>query len=231
MAKTLAQLRAVARSKSDTTNRAAPADGDVNGYVNEGIKALYDLIISVDPSYYQKAETPDFSVSSTPTGNTHTLPADFYKERLLLLFPDTTQERPIFSIGIAERMTGRRGYTLDGSSLRIWPYMTAGQGPYRLIYTPKAPQLANDSDPLDATMDNWDDYPSLYAAVIIKRSREKDPTDLIGVPGADPRTQPGTLLAIEARVQAMAAMRQGEPEQAPRMRRRPWMNPDWDPDA
>lgn len=141
MAKTLAQLSAIVRQKSNTDGVAGGnqvvTDAELATYLNEAVKALYDLIVGVDSSYYQAGY--DFSLASSATGNVAALPADFYKERGLVLFPDTERETPVFSVPFAERTRGKLGYTLDGNNVRVFPWQLAGQGPWRLYYTPKAP--------------------------------------------------------------------------------------------
>jgi hypothetical protein len=139
MGKTLPQLVAVVRQKSNTDGVAGgnqvASDAELAGYINESVKALYDLIISVDSSYYESAY--DFTLANSPTGNVAALPPDFYKERGLVVFPDTERETPVFFVPFAERTRGKLGATLDGNSLRIFPWQLAGQGPWRLYYTPK----------------------------------------------------------------------------------------------
>lgn len=146
MGKTLAQLIAVVRQKTNTDGAAGGnqvvTDPELAGYINEAIRELYDLIISVDSSYYQSSY--DFTLSSSAVGNTTPLPADFYKERGLVVFPDTENETPVFFKPFAERLRGRLGATLDGNNLRVFPWQAAGQGPWRLYYTPKARTFAGD---------------------------------------------------------------------------------------
>lgn len=139
MGKTLAQLTAVVRQKSNTDGVAGGnqvvTDAELAGYLNEAVRALYDLIISVDSSYY---ESPyDFTLASSATGNIAALPADFYKERGLVLYPDTERETPVYFVPFAERTRGKLGATLDGNSVKVFPWQLAGQGPWRLYYTPK----------------------------------------------------------------------------------------------
>jgi len=141
MGKTLAQLNAIVRQKSNTDGVAGGnqvvTDAELAGYINEAVRQLYDLVISVDSSYY---ESPyDFTLASSATGNVATLPLDFYKERGLVLFPDTERETPVFFVPFAERTRGKLGATLDGNTLKAYPWQLAGQGPWRLYYTPKAP--------------------------------------------------------------------------------------------
>jgi hypothetical protein len=146
MGKTLAQLVAVVRQKTNTDGVAGGnqvvTDPELAGYINEAIRALYDLIVSVDSSYYQASY--DFTLTGAATGNVAALPADFYKERGLVIFPDTERETPVFFKPFAERLRGQLGATLDGNSVRVFPWQMAGQGPWRLYYTPKAPTFEAD---------------------------------------------------------------------------------------
>lgn len=139
MGKTLPQLVAVVRQKSNTDGvsggNQVVTDTELAGYINEAVRALYDLIISVDSSYYESSL--DFTLASSPTGNIAALPGDFYKERGLVLFPDTERETPVYFVPFAERTRGRLGATLDGNSIKVFPWQLAGQGPWRIYYTPK----------------------------------------------------------------------------------------------
>jgi hypothetical protein len=141
VAKTLAQLSAVVRQKSNTDGvsggNQVVTDAELAGYINEAVRELYDMIVGVDSSYYQSSF--DFTLANSATGNVATLPGDFYKERGLVLFPDTERETPVYSVPFAERTRGKLGFTLDGNNVRVFPWQLAGQGPWRLYYTPKAP--------------------------------------------------------------------------------------------
>jgi hypothetical protein len=146
MGKTLPQLVAVVRQKSNTDGVAGGnqvvSDVELAGYINESVKALYDLLIGVDSSYYESPYS--FTLASSATGNAAPLPPDFYKERGLVLFPDTERETPVFFVPFAERTRGKLGATLDGNSVRVYPWQLAGQGPWRLYYTPKCKTFDGD---------------------------------------------------------------------------------------
>ncbi|HEY6875603.1 MAG TPA: hypothetical protein VI384_04515 [Candidatus Dormibacteraeota bacterium] len=140
MAKTAADIIAVARQTASVENSNVVTDDELLARLNLAIKDLFDLLISVDASYYERAR--DYTLASSPAGATVTLPADFYKLRGVVRYPDTTREYPIYLRPFSERRRGDVvGYTLDGNTLAITPWVNAGDGPWRVIYTPKPPQL------------------------------------------------------------------------------------------
>jgi hypothetical protein len=219
MAKALSDLIAIVRQKSNTENNQFVSDPEITIYINEGIRALYDLAIGVDESYYNT--TQDFTLTSSAAGAVHALPADFYKVRGLSQFPDTSRERSVFVRNFTDRnRPGELSYILTGNNLIVRPWARAGEGPWRLVYVPKAPQLVAPTDTLDVTLDNFDEYPSIFGAIRVVEKREMDSGPLTA-----------RLGAIQQRVNAMAADRQGEPEQAPVLwtggRRRRWAREDW----
>lgn len=142
MAKSTPQLIALVRQKCSVENSQVVTDDEVTSYLNEALASLYDLIVSVDPSYYEAAQ--DYILASSAAGAIGALPATFYRMRGFLRYPDTTREYPVFLSPFSERRRGRVGYTLDGNSITVVPWDIAGDGPWRLVYTPKAPQLGYD---------------------------------------------------------------------------------------
>jgi hypothetical protein len=203
MAKTLADLIALVRQKSNTENNPFVSDPELTSYINEGVRELYDLVLAVDSSYYNTSF--NFTLASSATGNSTALPADFYKERALCQFPDTPMERPVYARDFTNRALARQlSYVLTGNNLAVYPWARAGEGPWRLVYVPKAPQLVNGTDALDVTLDNFDEYPSIFGAIRVIEKREMDSGPLNA-----------RLAHIEARVNAMAGGREAEPEVAP----------------
>lgn len=139
MGKSPAELLAIVRQKTSTENNQVVTDVEILGYVNETIRQLFDVLIGVDPSYYERYI--DYTLTSSPTGAVAKLTGDFYKMRGLVRYPDTTREYPVFLVPFSERRNGKVGYTPDGDRLTVVPWSIAGDGPWRLYYTPKAPQF------------------------------------------------------------------------------------------
>jgi hypothetical protein len=154
MASTTPQLIARVRQRCSVENNQVVTDDELLSYLNEALKSLYDLIIATDPSYYESSA--DFTLASSPTGSAGALPADFYRMRGLVRYPDTTREYPVFLRPFSERRRGgnavEAGYTLDGNNITVVPWSIAGDGPWRLYYTPKAPQVGYDATVVVATV-------------------------------------------------------------------------------
>jgi hypothetical protein len=139
MGKSASDLVTLVRQKCSVENSQVVTDAEIVSYLNEGLRALFDLVIAVDSSYYER--TRDYTLASSPTGAVAALPGDIYKLRAVLRYPETTREYPTFLVPMAERRMGKIGYTLDGDRITIVPWSIAGDGPWRVVYTPKAPQF------------------------------------------------------------------------------------------
>jgi hypothetical protein len=139
MGKSASDLVTLVRQKCSIENSQVATDAEIVSYLNEALRALFDLVIAVDSSYYER--TRDYTLASSPTGAVASLPGDIYKLRTVLRYPDTTREYPTFLVPMAERRMGKIGYTLDGDRITIVPWSIAGDGPWRVVYTPKAPQF------------------------------------------------------------------------------------------
>lgn len=139
MAKSAVDLVTLVRQKCSIVNSQVCTDPEIVSYLNEALRSLYDLLISVDSSYYESSF--DYVLASSPTGAIGPFPPDFYKMRGLERYPDTTKAYPVFLLPFSERRRGKTGYTLDGNNITVVPWSVAGDGPWRLYYTPKAPQF------------------------------------------------------------------------------------------
>lgn len=73
---TLSDLRTQARVRADMVNSAFISDSELDGYLNEALLELYDLLVQkFDGDYYHT--TSNISIGSST--NTYALPSDFYK--------------------------------------------------------------------------------------------------------------------------------------------------------
>jgi hypothetical protein len=116
------------------------SDAEVLQRANEGLAALYDILIGEYEHY--AVSTYDFTLAGGIGGNSVTLPTDFYKDVSLDKDP-TTRPQTIHRMTswVDRNSQARKGYTLLGSSLVFQPYQIA-QGSYRLYYTPLPPVIA-----------------------------------------------------------------------------------------
>lgn len=162
---TLLQLRTAVRQQADMVNSQFVSDAELNGYINQSIYELWDLLIENDQ---------DFGVTSTTftiaTGNTQSLPADFYKFKGLDdLTSDSNSPLTVRKFSFNERnsysLSGLpfyRGafsdvyYRVVGSSLLFEPPERA-PGTYKLWYIVVPTALALDADTFDG-VNGWHQY-------------------------------------------------------------------------
>lgn len=138
-----------ARQLSNTQRNLFVTNPEIAGWVNDGVKVLYDAICNADRSYYNAQQDYTFVGTSQATAQA-ALPSDFYLARGVTRFPDTRNAYPVFARNFTlhdiggsggPRGGGDPGYYFSGNNIGIGPYQSASSGPWRLTYVPKAPQL------------------------------------------------------------------------------------------
>lgn len=189
MAVTVAEMIDGAQALADKRNDASIPAADWLRYVNWGVKALYRLVIPVDPAlYFAQA---DFTLTATAAGAKRLLstltwteadgsspPGTSYQAlHGLDMSPDTAQRRTIRRRNFRERNVPALGwwtpavfdddreYDLRGRTLVLTPYELAA-GSYR-VYARLAPYLfvsASDTVPLDWQLEQYDEYVVIMAA-------------------------------------------------------------------
>lgn len=114
-------------------------DPEIQDRVNEGISALYDIMVGTYEHYAVK--TFDFSLAGGLTGSSVALPTDFYKDVSLdrdpTGYPQTVHR---YSSWVDRNGLARREYIVMGSSVVVGPPQMAS-GSYRLSYTPLVDRL------------------------------------------------------------------------------------------
>ena len=167
MAITLAQLRARSESLSDQPVSAASGTpitiAQFNEFVNDGIRTLYNKVISLHPDF-RVTQQATFALTS-PMSNTNPLPSDFRGARGVKSDPGTTYEDylPMYSLR-GGRVANRKSYRVAGSLLYIEPNYYC-QGTYALLYNPTAPVLSADGSALDVDLEQFQEVIVLHAAV------------------------------------------------------------------
>lgn len=224
MALTLTQHIAAVRQFSNTENNTGfVSDSEITSRLNEALSELYDLVTAAFEHYYVSQDGP-FTLAGGVGGNTHPLPADFYKYIGLDRDPGTTYAWTVprlSSFAERNRVGGPAAFVQGLSTLVVLPPQAAG-GTYLMYYTPTAPQLVAPTDTLDANLAPWEEFIDIRAAVAVCNKREM--TEMA-------QTLEGKLQALTARIHAMAANRTEEPAQvalADRVGRRWWISgEDW----
>lgn len=183
---TLVKLRNGAKLLADKVNDLSVTDDTWNEWINQGVESLWGIVTTAYEDHFFK--TFDFPLTGGPTGNyldCTTIPAkDFRRVRLVERDPDTNARRKIrsFNFNEKDRRIGSyagfpwcnvRRYRLMGMKVFIEPYEQAA-GPYRLYYIPSHPKLTLTCDALDPAIDQWAEYPMVFAAMKALGVEESD---------------------------------------------------------
>lgn len=142
---TLAELRTMARQLSDMENSQFVSDAELTSYINLFYKDTYDELISFNEDF--NIQTYQFTLSSS---NTQSLPADFYKARILEKHIDTTGNSrvriPYLNLEEKNSQSGLR-FRLLGNTIQLYPDdASQWNGAYTLWYYPTLTQLVNPGD-------------------------------------------------------------------------------------
>lgn len=166
-AATRAELRTRARQRANMEKSKFVTDDEVNGYITDEYRTLYDAIVATGVDYF----LGDPTTLTITSGNTVDLPDDFYK---LLGF---------------DRDAG------GGEWIELEPFMFAERnakspndaavlGSYRLWYYPLLSPLAVDADQILAALEPWEEFIVLGAAAKCLAKEESDPSGLLQEKGA-----------------------------------------------
>lgn len=205
---TLIKLRNGAKEIADKVNDASVSDATWNVWINQGVASLWSLVSTAFADHFFK--TYDFTLTGGSAGNildVSTLPdADFRRIRMIEWMPDTGSRRRVRAFNWDEKdartasyaqalWCNIRRYRLMGQKLYVEPYEQAS-GPYRLYYIPAPATLSLTCDALDPAVDEWAEYPMVFAAMKALGKEESDDS------------QPGRRLAdLKAEILDAAATR------------------------
>lgn len=175
---------------ADKVNDASVTADTWNGWVNQGVESLWNLVTTAYGDRF--FSTFDFALAGGPTGNfvdVTTIPAkDFRSIRLVEYQPDTPNRKHVRSFNFAEKdrtagtinlglWDGERRHRLMGNKLFIEKYENAA-GNYRLYYVPKVPLLVNKCDTLPDSINQYAEYPMVFAAMKGLNVEESDDSPL-----------------------------------------------------
>lgn len=205
--KTLLQLRTESLQRADLENSNFISESELNAYINASGAELYDILVTTYSDYYLSSTT-----STITSGNTISLPADFYKLRGVDFQLSTSEWITISKYNFERRNDKNRDvvrtirgeptrqYRLQGSTINIEPEDRAN-GTYRIWYVPVFTELTADGDLLDS-VNFWHEYIVIDAAIKMGLKEETDVQALMM-----------QKAAIHKRIQDAAAERDvGEPE-------------------
>lgn len=207
---TLAELRTQIRERTDQTDSTFIEDAELNRFINQSQKELYDLLVSSNEDYYTN-DPVSFTVASG--SDTFSLPADFYKLRgvdislngnadeFTTVRPFEFGERNRANTSLVRHIYGRSTvrYRLRQNKLAFVPKDKA-PGEYRLWYIPRAPDLVNDTDTFDG-INGWEEYIIVDASIKIMQKEESDASIFLA-----------QKAELRQRIEALAERDQGFPE-------------------
>lgn len=174
-------LRTLIRGRGDFRSDFV-SDTEINSYINDSLAALYDLLITHEPSRFRS--TADFTISSGIDEYTITSQAsDFYRAIGVDVAESSSQtgywplyrfeweERNDYTF-IAEKEDTR--YEIRGGLIRLHPVPT-WSGSIRLHYIPTAPSLSDDITTWDS-VNKWTEWVVLDCLIKCATKEESDPS-------------------------------------------------------
>lgn len=206
---TLGTLRSLSRQRADMESSGFVQDPELDNYINLGAQELYDLLVSKYEDYYT-ATPVTASVTATESITSVALPATFYKlrgvdvnlgEGYQTIHPFPFEERNRFTNSALANLSPLNiSYRLRGNNIDFYaPPGTVIN--YRLWFIPAMTRLVNSADVFDS-VNGWEEYIVLDAAIRMKTKEESDTRDLRA-----------SKQEIRARIEAISANRDpGAPE-------------------
>lgn len=184
---TLSELRTRARQRTDAVNSTFFTDSEINGYINDSIAELYDILIQKFGADYYLVDTP-FSFTTVSGQKNYDLPSNFYKLAgvdlrnsgtgdPLTLDPFMFIERNRFNNRArrtARDLSGLR-YRIIGNKIRF--IEPDANEEIDLWYAPSATKLVNDSDTFDG-INGWEEYVVIDVAIKMNIKQESETTEL-----------------------------------------------------
>jgi hypothetical protein len=153
-------------------------DAELLVCVNDGIRELWDLLVSADPNWGLASPA---STSLTANDNTYTLPATFYRLAGVDRDMGGSNYAALPSFNFEHRNDpGYLGYRLAGLELRVEPASRCA-GSYRVWYVETAPELASTAATLDTRLAPWKRFIVLTAAISALTKEETDASPLIAL--------------------------------------------------
>jgi len=186
MAVSLAQMRTRVRRRADMERSTFVSDSEINQYINDGIKTLYDLLVQKFGQDYYTISGPLTSFVADQLD--YDLPADFYKETGVDLQLDSDNyitakpfmwvERNRFNTILSRGVLAYQStyYKILGNKIRF-TQQPGSSTAFRIWYVPLAVELNSDSDTFDG-YNGWEKYVEILAAIDCKEKEESDTTAL-----------------------------------------------------
>lgn len=175
----LSQLKTKCRQRSDQENSTHVGEDELTGYLNDSILKFYDLVNSVDATYFEEQDT---SITTDGTNDAYDLPSDFYK----LLSVDAQiggEWKNVDKFSRSTRNHDASGSTVSEFSYRIRkdkiifnPKPQSGIS-IRLNYVPQPTVLSDADDEFNFTQ--FTEFIVVDTAIKMKDKEESDVTLLL----------------------------------------------------
>jgi hypothetical protein len=178
---TLAELKERARIHADQEDSTFVTEAALTGFLNKSLDALYDKLVVLWEDYKLTR------VDITLTGDTYTLPEDFFKLVNLKVQSCAGPFKQLKRCTAAEEdfylsATGLRPeehrYKLEGeATLRFFPGYGSTEVPTKLAYIPLRTALVEDTDS-EKWPQGWEEWAVLDTAIKMMGKAEQDTTAL-----------------------------------------------------
>lgn len=186
---TLLQFRDRVRKRADIEGSLTRfPDVELNDYINNSIRALYDLLAQKFGNDYYYKELQFTLLTGT---DVYALPSDFFKmlgvdllissPRWATIKPFTFSERNFYSNVIIRNSLGipPMRYRLMGNNIVFRPIPNSGFT-VRICYVPLPTDLSADGDTFDG-IDGWEEYAILDSAIKCAIKDEQDISQLMAL--------------------------------------------------
>lgn len=184
MAIQLSDLRTRVRYRADMENSEFITNTELNVFINESYKELYDILVSTFEDWY--VGDPTEITMTTADAGKKALASDFYKMRGVdqQIAGNWKEVRP-FNFnernrqGLVDKLHGVHStvrYRVVGSDIRFSPTDMA-VGTFRYWYTPLATEMTLDTDTMDG-VNGWEQYVIVDAARKCLLKEESDTSEL-----------------------------------------------------
>lgn len=180
---TLSSIKTQARERADMVNSKFFSESELNNYVNQSVKELYDRLINAGEYYYLQSA----NLSVVSGNDTYALPADFYKllgvdlvvdsqGNAVTLRPFQFEQRNAYLFTPTWNIVGLSylRYMVQGDNIKFVPQPNSPQQ-IRVWYAPLCSDLVNDSDTFQG-INGWEEYVIVDVCIKMLAKEESDPS-------------------------------------------------------
>ena len=191
---TLSEIKDQARQRADMVNSKFFTEAELNNYVNQSVKELYDRLINAGEFYYMQ----DYTVPVLVGSDTYSLPPYFYKllgvdlvldsnGNAVTLRPFQFEQRNAYLFTPTWNIVGLSylRYMVQGDTIKFVPKPSSPQN-IRIWYAPMTPKLVDTPDPYVAPaageaysfqgINGWEEYVIVDMCIKMLMKEESDPS-------------------------------------------------------